>query len=99
MITKEEFEKAYQTILTYKKQIQEEMSRIERMPIVVSRDTTILDLNLSVRAWRCLHQAEISTVGELMKHDLNKLHTYRNVGKKTVAEVKELLEGIIVTPS
>ena len=98
MITKEEFESAYNVILCYKKQLREEMLKINRLPQVVSRDVRLDEMDLSVRALHCLRAADINTIGELMNHDLSKLQNYRHIGKKTITELKELLDGIILRP-
>ena len=49
------------------------------------------DLELSVRAFNCLKRAEINTIGELMDKTEDELTRVRNLGKKSVDEIKEKL--------
>ena len=55
------------------------------------------DLNLSVRALNCLKAANVETLGELVEHNKNDLLKFRNFGKKSLAELEELLEGLNLT--
>ena len=55
------------------------------------------DLNLSVRALNCLKAANVETLGELVEHNKNALLKFRNFGKKSLAELEELLEGMNLT--
>ena len=55
------------------------------------------DLNLSVRALNCLKAANVETLGELVEHNKNDLLKFRNFGKKSLAELEELLEGLDLT--
>ena len=55
------------------------------------------DLNLSVRALNCLKAANVESLGELVEHNRNDLLKFRNFGKKSLAELEELLEGLNLT--
>lgn len=55
------------------------------------RDLPIDDLELSVRAYNCLKRAEINNLGELMDKTEDELTRVRNLGKKSVDEIKEKL--------
>ncbi|WP_296955824.1 DNA-directed RNA polymerase subunit alpha [uncultured Dialister sp.] len=55
------------------------------------RDLPIDDLELSVRAFNCLKRAEINTIGELTDKTEDELTRVRNLGKKSVDEIKEKL--------
>lgn len=55
------------------------------------------DLNLSVRALNCLKAANVETLGELVEHNKNDLLKFRNFGKKSLAELEELLDGLNLT--
>ena len=55
------------------------------------------DLNLSVRALNCLKAANIENLGHLVEHNKNDLLKLRNFGKKSLAELEELLEGLNLT--
>lgn len=54
--------------------------------------TSIEDLNLSVRAYNCLKSANINTIGELVAKDESELLKFRNFGKKSLAELIEVIE-------
>lgn len=54
--------------------------------------TSIEDLNLSVRAYNCLKSANINTIGELVSKDESELLKFRNFGRKSLAELLEVIE-------
>jgi DNA-directed RNA polymerase subunit alpha len=59
-------------------------------------ETSIEDLDLSVRAFNCLKRAGIANVGEIlekMERDENELLAIRNFGQKSLDELKEKLEA------
>jgi len=56
--------------------------------------TPIAELELSVRAANCLREAKIHTIGELVQKGSQELLKYRNFGKKSLAEIEELLKGM-----
>lgn len=53
--------------------------------------TKLVDLDLSVRALNCLKAADVETLGELVSFNKNDLLKFRNFGKKSLAELEELL--------
>lgn len=57
------------------------------------RDLPIDELKLSVRAFNCLKRAEINTIGELTDKTEDELTRVRNLGKKSVDEIKEKLSN------
>ena len=56
--------------------------------------TPIAELELSVRSANCLREAKIHTIGELVEKTPQELLKYRNFGKKSLAEIDELLQGM-----
>jgi len=54
--------------------------------------TKLVDLDLSVRALNCLKAAEVETLGDLVQYNRNDLLKFRNFGKKSLAELEELLD-------
>jgi DNA-directed RNA polymerase subunit alpha len=50
-----------------------------------------VDLDLSVRALNCLKAAEVETLGDLVKFNKNDLLKFRNFGKKSLAELEQLV--------
>ena len=49
-------------------------------------DISVEDLELSARSLNCLKKANINTIGELVKKDLNDLYNIKNFGKEEGAE-------------
>ncbi len=64
----------------------------EKMRIANLLKTSIEDLNLSVRAYNCLKSANINTIAELVSKDETELLKFRNFGRKSLAELKEVIE-------
>lgn len=56
--------------------------------------TQLTDFDLSVRALNCLKAAEIETLGDLVTYKKNDLLKFRNFGKKSYAELEELLANM-----
>ncbi len=54
--------------------------------------TKLVDLDLSVRALNCLKAADVETLGELVAYNRNDLLKFRNFGKKSLAELDELVD-------
>ena len=64
-------------------------------------DMTIEELDLSVRSYNCLKRAGINTVGELTNKSEAEMIKVRNLGKKSLEEVKQKLAalGLSLAPS
>ena len=58
------------------------------------QDMMIEELDLSVRANNCLKRAGISTVMELIQKSEDEMMKVRNLGKKSLKEVKEKLQAL-----
>jgi len=54
--------------------------------------TSLADLDLSVRAYNCLKAADIKTLGELASLDISDMMKFRNFGKKSLAELEQLMQ-------
>ena len=54
----------------------------------------ISELELSVRSSNCLREAHIKTIGDLIKKTEQDMLHYRNFGKKSLTEIKEILKGM-----
>ena len=52
----------------------------------------LVDLDLSVRALKCLKAAEIETLGDLVQYNKSDLLKFRNFGKKSLTELEALLD-------
>ena len=55
--------------------------------------TKLIDMDLSVRAINCLKSAEIETLGDLVTIHKTDLLKFRNFGKKSLAELEELVRS------
>jgi DNA-directed RNA polymerase subunit alpha len=53
--------------------------------------TNLTDLDLSVRAYNCLKAADIKTLGDLASLDISDMMKFRNFGKKSLAELEQLM--------
>ncbi len=66
----------------------EEKELLEKLKLPVS------ELELSVRSSNCLREARIKTIGDLVKRTEQEMLAYRNFGKKSLAEIKDILKGM-----
>lgn len=55
--------------------------------------TKLVDMDLSVRALNCLKAADVDTLGDLVSYSKNDLLKFRNFGKKSLAELEELVKS------
>lgn len=53
--------------------------------------TVIAELDLSVRAYNCLKAANIKSLGELVALEVSDMMKFRNFGKKSLAELEQLV--------
>ena len=77
--------------------------RPEPEPDVVNRETEIMqerlkssveELELSVRSYNCLKNADIRTIGELVQKTEGEMLKTKNFGRKSLNEIKEILSGM-----
>ena len=54
----------------------------------------VSELELSVRSANCLREAKIKTIAELVQKDEGEMLKFRNFGKKSLAEINEILQGM-----
>jgi DNA-directed RNA polymerase subunit alpha len=52
------------------------------------------DLELSVRSYNCLKNANIRTIGELVQKTEAEMLKTKNFGRKSLNEIKEILGGL-----
>ncbi len=81
-----ELEKTVEEINMVKEEVVTTENKFEGM--------TIEELDLSVRSYNCLKRAAISTVNELTQKTEEEMMKVRNLGKKSLKEVKEKLAEI-----
>ena len=63
-------------------------------------DTAIEDLDLSTRTYNCLKRADITKVGQVLQMDEKALLSVRNLGQKSMEEIRDRLieRGYIPRP-
>ncbi len=69
----------------------EEDAKVELRKLL---ETPIGEIELSVRAANCISAANIKTVGDLVQKTEADMLKYRNFGKKSLNEIKSILEGM-----
>lgn len=74
-----------------KESTQEVDEEILHMRKILKTDLT--DLDLSVRALNCLKAADIKTLADLVQYDVADMLKFRNFGKKSLAEIQELVKS------
>ena len=57
-------------------------------------DMSINEIELSVRAANCITAANIKTIGDLVQNTEAEMLKYRNFGKKSLNEIKQILTGM-----
>jgi DNA-directed RNA polymerase subunit alpha len=64
-------------------------------------DTPIEDLDLTTRTSNCLRRADITKVGQLLQMDEKDLLSVRNLGSKSIDEIREKLvdHGFLPRPA
>lgn len=53
--------------------------------------TSLHDMDLSVRAYNCLKAADIKSLGDLVRLEISDMMKFRNFGKKSLAELEQLV--------
>ncbi|MFH1397823.1 MAG: DNA-directed RNA polymerase subunit alpha [Candidatus Omnitrophota bacterium] len=66
----------------------EEIALYEKLRLPIS------ELELSVRSSNCLREANIKTIADLVKRAEDEMLGFKNFGKKSLTEIKELLTGM-----
>lgn len=69
--------------------VEKEEESIDRL-----MEMTVEELDLSVRSYNCLKRAAINTVDELVRKSEEDMMKVRNLGKKSLAEIKEKLDEL-----
>ncbi len=69
----------------------EEVALYEKLRLPIS------ELELSVRSSNCLREANIKAIADLVKRNEEEMLGFKNFGKKSLIEIKELLAGMGLT--
>lgn len=73
------------------KQVTEQDAEFARIRKVLL--TPVDELELSVRSHNCLRAANIKTIADLVRRDESELLKFRNFGRKSLAELSEIIEA------
>lgn len=73
--------------------IEEEVKVAERNRLKKILNTSVDELELSVRAHNCLKAANIKSLGELVQLQESELLKFRNFGRKSLAELSEVIKN------
>jgi len=65
---------------------------INQMNEVLNR--SVEELELSVRSYNCLKNANIATIGDLVQRTESEMLRTKNFGRKSLNEIKEILSGL-----
>jgi DNA-directed RNA polymerase subunit alpha len=76
-----------ESIVNSNDEIDEEEERIKKI-----LNTSVEELELTVRSSNCLKNANIRTIGDLTKKTEEEIAKTRNFGKKSLSEIKEKLK-------
>jgi DNA-directed RNA polymerase subunit alpha len=66
----------------------------ERQKLVENLNRSVDELELSVRSYNCLKNANIKTIGELVQRNEPEMLKTRNFGRKSLNEIKEILTNM-----
>jgi len=55
---------------------------------------SVEELELSVRSYNCLKNANIQTIGDLVQKSESEMLRTKNFGRKSLNEIKEILQGL-----
>ncbi len=88
--------KLFQSMDGLPEEVEEEVSFPEEEVDDTSKvlELTIEDLDLSVRSFNCLKRASINTVADLVTKTEEDMMKVRNLGRKSLEEVKKKLEEL-----
>jgi DNA-directed RNA polymerase subunit alpha len=76
---------------TIQQEMPEDDAEFDKMRALLQ--TRIEDLELTVRSHNCLRSAEIETLGQLVMKREEELLNFKNFGKKSLTELKELVDN------
>jgi DNA-directed RNA polymerase subunit alpha len=71
-------------------------AKMERPPLPRNDqlDRSVDELELSVRSYNCLKNADIRTIRDLVQRTEREMLATKNFGKKSLNEIKEILNGM-----
>jgi len=84
----------YQMFINFEEQQEPEAPRVDekRLKIAANLQKSVDELELSVRSYNCLKNANIRTIADLVQKTEAEMLKTRNFGRKSLNEIKEILE-------
>src|SRR6185369_12392355 len=82
--------------INFEEEIETSISSDERKPEIRNENLnrSVEELELSVRSYNCLKNANIQTIGELVQKTEAEMLRTKNFGRKSLNEIKEILAGM-----
>ncbi|MGH9555952.1 MAG: DNA-directed RNA polymerase subunit alpha [Terriglobales bacterium] len=82
--------------INFEEELEAELSSDERKPEIRNENLnrSVEELELSVRSYNCLKNANIQTIGELVQKSEAEMLKTKNFGRKSLNEIKEILAGM-----
>lgn len=82
--------------INFEEQAEDEEEPANQVVEVVNENLakSVDELELSVRSYNCLKNAEIKTIGELVQKTESEMLKTKNFGRKSLNEIKEILDGM-----
>jgi DNA-directed RNA polymerase subunit alpha len=82
--------------INFEEELEAELSSDERKPEIRNENLnrSVEELELSVRSYNCLKNANIQTIGELVQKTEAEMLKTKNFGRKSLNEIKEILQGM-----
>src|SRR5438094_2191441 len=72
----------------------EEPAEVRHDAVIEHLNRSVDELELSVRSYNCLKNANIKTIGELVQKNEPEMLKTRNFGRKSLNEIKEILTSM-----
>ncbi|MCI0422193.1 MAG: DNA-directed RNA polymerase subunit alpha, partial [Acidobacteria bacterium] len=82
--------------INFEEQPEAREEKAERTADVANENLSksVEELELSVRSYNCLKNANIKTIGELVQKSESEMLKTKNFGRKSLNEIKEILSGM-----
>jgi DNA-directed RNA polymerase subunit alpha len=82
--------------INFEEQVEGREEKTEKGSEVVNENLSksVEELELSVRSYNCLKNANIKTIGELVRKTESEMLKTKNFGRKSLNEIKEILSGM-----
>jgi DNA-directed RNA polymerase subunit alpha len=82
--------------INFEEEIETEVGAEERKPEIRNENLnrSVEELELSVRSYNCLKNANIQTIGELVQKTEAEMLKTKNFGRKSLNEIKEILASM-----